>query len=199
MDKKQRLDELTTLYENFELETTPYRDHAACAKGCAFCCTRAGSIDITTLEGLRIRETVSGMLRTRQTTVKKALAREMKKREEGTVAPCPFLMKNNACMIYNVRPFACRRIYSLHVCSQERPPRLSRQFMALADQTLSRLQQIDTSGYSGHISYVLHMLEAPRFLETYLAGDFKPEEITAFGKTHGLVINKMVAGVPAGT
>jgi len=36
------------------------------------------------------------------------------------------------------------------------------------------------------------MLDTPRFLATYRAGDFKPEEIMAFGKTHRIVINRMV-------
>jgi hypothetical protein len=36
------------------------------------------------------------------------------------------------------------------------------------------------------------MLEAPRFRKTYLAGESKPEEVMAFGKSHGIVINKMV-------
>ena len=36
------------------------------------------------------------------------------------------------------------------------------------------------------------MLEAPKFRNTYLSGDFKPEEIMVFGKQHGIVINKML-------
>lgn len=190
---KQKLDELTRIYDRFFEQTDGFLGNAACARGCAFCCTDAGSIDITTLEGLRIRQTVGRMLRSRQVEIKKALAREMKKREDGSIAACPFLGKNNACLIYEARPFACRRIYSLHRCSKAQPPLLSRQYLNLAQQTLAALQRLDENGYSGHISYVLYMLDAPRFLETYLAGDYKPEEITAYGKTHRIVINRMVA------
>jgi hypothetical protein len=39
---------------------------------------------------------------------------------------------------------------------------------------------------------ILHMLEVPGFRDTYMAGDFKPEEIADFGKTHQLIINRMV-------
>ena len=36
--------------------------------------------------------------------------------------------------------------------------------------------------------------EVTRFIKTDLAGESKPEEVMAFGKSHGIVINKMVAG-----
>jgi len=36
-------------------------------------------------------------------------------------------------------------------------------------------------------------MEAPRFMQTYMAGESKPEEVMAFGKSHGIAINKMVA------
>lgn len=189
---KQKLNELAQIYDRFAESTEGFRGNAACAKGCAFCCSDAGTIDITTLEGLRIREAVGRMLRSRQTDIKKVLAREMKKREAGTVAPCPFLGKNKGCMIYEARPFACRRVYSLHRCSSQKPPLLSHQYMELSRKALAQLQRLDENGYTGHISYVLHMLDAPRFLETYLAGDYKPEEVMAFGKTHRIGINKMV-------
>lgn len=185
--------ELHAIYDRFAADSAAYRKEAACAKGCAFCCTDAGRIDITTLEGLQIRQAMAGMLRSRRVALEKVLKLELKKREAGMGVPCPFLMKNLACMIYEARPFACRRIYSLHRCSQAQPPLLNRQVMELGRQAVAALQRLDASGYTGHISYVLHMLEAPRFLETYLAGGFKPEEVMAFGKSHGIVINKMMA------
>jgi Fe-S-cluster containining protein len=190
---RNKLIKLVQIYDYFLKETEGFQGNAACGKGCAFCCAEAGSIDITTLEGLQIREAIGRMLRRRQTEIKKALAKEMKKREVGGVVPCPFLQKNNACMIYEVRPFACRRIYSLHRCSRENPPQLSRRYMAIAQKTLKTVQLLDDHGYSGPITYILHMLEVPGFIGTYLAGEMKPEEIMAFGKTHRIVINKMVA------
>ena len=101
-------------------------------------------------------------------------------------------MKNQACMIYNQRPFACRRIYSLHVCNAERPPVLHRPAMKLADDAIRRLQILDDTGYSGHISFILQMLDNPKFLKTYLALEHRPEEIMQFGKAHQLIINRMV-------
>lgn len=195
---KQKFVEILEIYEIFNRETAAYRKDAACRKGCAFCCTEAGSIDATTLEGWMIREFIRRMPRSRQTGLKKTLNQEIKKREAGHIVPCPFLMKNQVCMIYDVRPFACRRIYSLNACSKDNLPVLSRTYMELARETVGALQRLDENGYTGHISYILHMLDTPRFLETYRAGEFKPEEIMTFGKTHRIVINKMVLPRPSG-
>jgi len=189
---KQKLETLQEIYNAFARETAPFRREAACTEGCAFCCTDAGRIDCTTLEGLVIHNHIQRMPRARQTSVKKALKQDMKRREAGRPSACPFLMKTRACMIYAIRPFACRRIYSLHRCSKEQPPLISRQVMVLAAEAIKALQRLDDTGYAGHLSYILHMLDAPRFLATYRAGEFKPEEVMAFGKSHGIVINRMV-------
>ena len=98
-------------------------------------------------------------------------------------------MKTKACLIYPIRPLACRRIYSLHRCSQEQPPVLNRQVMRIAADTIADLQRLDANGYSGHLSFILHMLAAPRFMAVYTSGGFKPEEIMAFGKSHRIVVN----------
>ena len=189
---KQRLQ---AIYDDFEKSAAAYKREAACRKGCAFCCTDAGRIDITTAEGLVIHELMATLPRSRQVALRKALAADMKRRERGQSSTCPLLMKNRACAIYAVRPFACRRIYSLKVCSLEQHPILSRQVMELGDAVIRKLQALDDSGYSGHLSYILHMLDTPAFLATYLAGDYRPEAIMQFGKSHGIVINKMA--VPA--
>jgi Fe-S-cluster containining protein len=188
---QDRLNALDAIYQAFEQETAGFRSQAACAQGCAYCCTDAGRIDATTLEGLRIRARIAQLPRPRQVSLKKALKRDMHKRESGAPSPCPFLLKTNACLIYPIRPFACRRIYSLHRCSPEQPPVLSRQVMRIAENTIAHLQGLDATGYSGHLSFILHMLATPRFLAVYTSGDFKPEEIMAFGKSHRLVVNRM--------
>jgi hypothetical protein len=98
-------------------------------------------------------------------------------------------------MIYDQRPFACRRIYSLKVCSPDQHPVLSKQVMVLGDDTIRKLQQLDDTGYSGHLAYILHMLDTPAFLSTYLAGEHRPEEIMQFGKSHGILINRMAVAM----
>jgi len=187
MDKK--FEQIKNIYKAFETEAVAYKENVACGKGCAYCCTDAGSIDITTLEGLVIQKKVRSLLRPQQVKVNKALAVDLKKKEKGQRSACPFLMKNKACMIYEIRPFSCRRIYSVHVCNKDNPPMLSRQVIKIAEKTIRELQILDDTGYSGHISYIMHMLKTPKFLSTYLAGEHKPEEVMAFGKTHHIFIN----------
>lgn len=183
---------LTQIYDRFRQATEPFRMHAACEKGCAFCCSDAGSIDVMTLEALRIKTHLKHLPRPKQVALTKALAKDAKRREKNQASACPLLLKNRTCSIYDIRPFSCRRIYSLKKCGLEQPPQLHRQVMDIAQKTLSELQQLDITGYSGHIAFIMHMLEAPKFLSTYLAGDYKPEEVVAYGKTHQIVINKMM-------
>lgn len=183
---------LTQIYDRFIQNTGPFWAHAVCERGCAFCCTDAGSIDVTTLEALRIRTHLKNLPRPRQVALTKALAKDAKRREKNQASACPFLSKSRACSIYDIRPFSCRRIYSLKKCGPEQPPQLHRQVMQIAQNTLTELQQIDITGYSGHISFIMHMLEAPKFLSTYLAGGYKPEEVMVYGKTHKIVINRMM-------
>jgi hypothetical protein len=182
---------LQAIYDDFENAAAPYKTEAACGKGCAFCCTDAGGIHITTLEGLVIRDRINQLPRARQVAVKKALATDIRRREQKKNSACPLLMKNRACMLYAWRPFACRRIYSLKVCSQDQHPLIHRQVMVLGDEAISALQQLDDTGYSGHLSYILFMLDNPAFLTPYLAGDHRPEAVMAFGRTHGIMINRV--------
>jgi uncharacterized protein len=184
---------LPPIYDGFEAAAAAYKSGAACHKGCAFCCRDAGRIDITTLEGLVIRDQLAAWPRSRQVAVKKSLAADMRRRERRQPSACPFLMKNSSCMIYAARPFACRRIYSLKACSASQHPLVSRQVMDLGAQTIRTLQLLDDNGYSGHLAYILHMLETPAFMRTYLAGEYHPEAVMAFGKTHGIIINRVVA------
>ena len=190
MQEKKK--QLIAIYDAFETAAADYKKDAACHQGCAFCCRDAGSIDITTLEGVVIRDQLNALPRPRQVALKKSLAVDMRRREQQRASACPFLMKNRSCLIYAVRPFTCRRIYSLKVCGKAQHPILNRQVMALGEQAIRALQQLDDNGYSGHLSYILHMLDTPAFLEAYLAGEYRPETVKAFGRTHGIIINQVV-------
>ena len=192
MNIKDKIPGLDKIYLSFAQITKEFKKEAVCDKGCGFCCTDAGTIDITTLEGMAIRQAMQAFPRSRQKSLTKIFQQEIKKREQKGVPPCPFLMKNNACMIYEVRPFSCRRIYSIHVCARNNPPMVNRQVMDAADQSIRALQQLDNTGYSGHLSYILYMLSIPAFLDVYQTGAFKPEEIMEFGKSHKIVINSMM-------
>ena len=187
-----KLDRLAEIYDDFEAKASPLKAGQACEKGCAFCCESAGSIDITTLEGWQIQKQLDRLKKNRLTALTKQIRQDIRKRERKKPNPCPFLNKNKTCLIYDVRPFSCRRIYSVHVCDKTHAPRLNRQLMAMANTTLKTLQSLDDTGYSGHISFVLHMIQTRAFMQTYAAGNFYPAEIMAFGKSHGIIINKMM-------
>jgi uncharacterized protein len=62
-----------------------------------------------------------------------------------------------------ILPLACRRVYSLETCNCRRPPILNRRVIKLGADTIRSLQKLDDTGYSGHISFILHMLAAPGF------------------------------------
>ena len=64
-----------------------------------------------------------------------------------------------------------------------------RQAVDLAKETVKELQCLDDNGYSGHIGFILHLVEQTKFRKQYLAGEFNPAEIETFGKSHGIIIN----------
>jgi Fe-S-cluster containining protein len=191
MDFTDRLAGLQDVYRQFAEETAEFRQAAVCKPGCAYCCTEMGTVDITTLEGLLIRERLGKLKRPVIAKVTKHLNRDIRKKEQGEKNRCPFLQKNDRCQIYDVRPFSCRQLYSLKKCGAQGPT-VHRQAVELAQSAIKAIQAIDDTGYSGHLSYVLHMLGSDKFLSVYEAGEYKPEEIMAFGKSHNIVINRVV-------
>jgi uncharacterized protein len=183
--KKEKLNEI---YEAFEKEALEYKKLAICKPGCAYCCIHFGSVDITTLEGIVIRERIKSFAKPLKNRMKKKIAQNKKLKEKGKVAKCPFLKEDKTCLIYDIRPFSCRQLYSLRECDG-RGPTVHRQAMELAKKTVQRLQHLDTAGYSGHISFIIHLLEKQEFRDFYLAGGFNPAQIMGFGKTHDIIIN----------
>jgi len=191
LDIDVKIDRMRVVYDRFEAETADFRRDAVCEPGCAFCCTNMGPVDVTTLEGLLIRKQMGKLNRARAAALAKQLNRDIRKREQGQKNQCPFLQKNKRCMIYASRPFSCRQLYSLQPCGAQGPT-VHREVVELARAAVARLQAIDDSGYSGHLSYILHMLGSEKFLQVYRAGGFKPEEVMVFGKRHQIVINRMM-------
>jgi uncharacterized protein len=187
---KDRLEAVDAIYLRFEAAAASYKTDAACQRGCAFCCKEAGRVDITTLEGWRIVENIERMPSGLKIRTKKDLDKDFKQRERGQVYKCPFLNSEDGCRIYDFRPFSCRRIYSVHPCDRAHPPMLSRKVMEMGDSAIRELQHLDDTGYSGHLSFILHLLRLPRFLDDYLNGEFYPARISIFGKAHDLRINR---------
>ena len=64
---EEKLGQIRDIYDAFETDAADFKTDAACKKGCAYCCTDAGSIDITTLEGLAIRFEIERLQRSLET------------------------------------------------------------------------------------------------------------------------------------
>ena len=193
MSIREKKENLKAIYDRYDSESAEFREKAICKAGCAFCCTDVGNVDVTTLEGLVIRDHLAALPKAQRKQLRKNIEKNMARKEKEKISRCPFLRKNDTCAIYDIRPFSCRQLYSLKECRGSGPT-VHREAAARAGETVKALQRLDETGYSGHISFILHLLEQETFRKLYLAGGFDPSRIMEFGKSHGIVINKFVSG-----
>ncbi|TWI73255.1 putative zinc- or iron-chelating protein [Desulfobotulus alkaliphilus] len=181
------------IYRDLDQRLVPLMSEALCGPGCSLCCTGTGSIDINTLEGLRILRYMESLPQNIHARMRSSLAKDRKNRKQERKASCPFLRKNRTCAIYAIRPLVCRRLYSLEPCS-ERGPVLHKEAVSLGAGARDALQRLDWNGYSGHISYVLHLFDEPGFRTFYASGGFDPSRVMDYGKAHKLVIHRSLHG-----
>ncbi len=193
MTLDSRIRQMQSIYDTFEQGAAPYKKNAVCAPGCAYCCTHFGTVDITTLEGVVILRALRALPKKRAMDLLKKTDRNRRKKQKGETAVCPFLQKNRRCAVYDVRPFSCRQLYSVKMCG-EQGPTVHRQVMALAGKAVESLKALDDTGYCGHISAILTLLQDRRFLSIYEAGHFRPEQVRDFGRRHHLRINRPITG-----
>jgi Fe-S-cluster containining protein len=189
MTFREKKEPLKRIYERFEQDAFEFKKDAICKIGCTFCCTDVGDVDTTTLEGVIIQERVKKFPERLRRTVRKKVTQNRQEKERKKIAPCPFLKEDDTCLIYDVRPFSCRQLYSISECKR-RGPTVHRQARGFANKTVREMQRLDDTGYSGHLSFILHLLDMPGFKKLYLSGGFDPGKVAEFGKSHGLVINR---------
>jgi len=189
--KIEKREKLKELYQQYEIDVAKFKKAAVCIKGCANCCIDVGNIDITTLEGIIIHERMATFEEPLKSEIKARLAKNKMEREKKVLSRCAFLKKDKTCIIYDIRPFSCRWLYSVKKCDGSSPT-VHRQALKLAKNTVKKIQQLDSIGYSGHISYILSLLDNEEFRKLYLRGKFKPQKIAHFGRSHGLSINRTV-------
>jgi hypothetical protein len=190
---EDKLPALAAICRAHEQALGPLVQEAICRPGCGFCCTHFGPLDVTTLEGLVIRARLADFKGRQAARMKDRIRRNRKAKERGEAAVCPFLDAAQRCRIYEARPFSCRHLYSLRPC-EGRGPTLHRQAVAMAKEAVAKIQRLDDTGYSGHLTFILALLEERAFRRLYLAGGFDPARIEAFGRAHGIVINRLAAG-----
>ena len=190
MDITANKTDLEWIYRRYEADVAEFKRGAFCKSGCAYCCTHYGAVDMTTLEGLVIFDWMALRPRPLRVKLAKKLARNRRAKERGQAPRCPFLLANDTCRIYPVRPFSCRQLYSLAPCAGKGPT-VHRRAVERVRAAVCELQALDDTGYSGHLSYILHMLDSADFRRLYLSGGFDPAAVMAFGKSHGIVINRL--------
>jgi hypothetical protein len=189
MIAEEKKAKLRSLYESFDDAVAEFRKHAVCERGCNFCCTHMGNVDIVTLEGVMIFERLEGVEEDVRRKVAGRIMRNRTEKEEGQKPACPFQDDGGTCLIYEARPFSCRQLYSLRKCDSG-GPLVHKQVAGLSQVTVKEIQRLDDTGYSGHISFILHLLDLGEFKKTYLSGGFNPALIADFGKSHGIIINR---------
>jgi uncharacterized protein len=192
MDIKTKQEKLKDIYNDFIIRSKPFTANAVCKPGCSFCCIHFGHVDIITLEGFIIYEWMETLSKSDQIDLLKKLVKNMKKKKKRSITRCPFLSMDNTCRIYDIRPFSCRQLYSLETCTAKGPV-VHRKSMELAKMTVKKLQHLDATGYSGHLSYILHLISMPDFKKLYQTGGFDPAQIMSFGKKYGIVINRSIS------
>jgi len=170
MDIKTKAKKLLELYQDFEEKAQVHREAAVCAVGCADCCINVGNVDAVTLEGWLILERMKAMDPGRRSRLKKMIEENARVKKESIYTRCAFLQENLSCAIYPVRPFSCRRLYSLVRCG-ENGPTVHRQVWQMAEETIAAIQALDGDGCSGHLSHILLLLQESRFCKAYLSGD----------------------------
>ena len=188
MDIKNKQKQLSQIYRAFEEKMLTYKEGAFCKAGCSFCCTHFGHVDITTLEGLIIIRHIQEFPKKLLKNLRKKIDANKKEKENSQVSPCPFLKSDQTCLVYDVRPFSCRRLYSVKKCDNKGPT-VHYHAESISGETVTLLQKLDSTGYSGHLTFILHLLQQPAFMDLYLSGGFDPSQIAAFGKSHGMIIN----------
>lgn len=189
LDFKILSEGLQSIYKNYELKSAQFKEQAVCGRGCSFCCTVAGKIDIVTLEGLLLLERLESMPESETKGIRQRLEKDREYRLKGNKTACPFLDDQGACLVYDIRPFSCRQLYSLRKCDQN-GPLVHKQAVYLAQEVVREIQKLDHTGYSGHHSFILKLLQNGAFSKTYRSGGFDPGRIQKFGKKHGIIINR---------
>jgi Fe-S-cluster containining protein len=192
MNIEEKKKKLQAIYNQYEKDVSEFKKAAACVIGCADCCIDVGKIDITTLEGIIIYKQIALFEEPLKSEIKVKLIQNKTESKERKFVRCAFLKEDNSCLIYQIRPFSCRQLYSVKKCNGASPT-IHRRALELTRQTIKRMQQLDSNGYSGHISYILYLMDDRNFRESYLRGRFEPQKIAGFSRSHNIFINRFVS------
>jgi hypothetical protein len=189
MDLKEKKTRVYELYDKYERLVQPFKSQAVCEKGCASCCIDVGSVGATTLEGLIITEYLQGWGRQALKEINRNLGENRKNKLSQVFSRCAFLDQEQSCRIYAVRPFSCRRLYSVKQCDGQGAV-VHRQAVMLGQKIEKELQKLDPDGCSGHLSVILHLLEKTGSREGYLRENWSTEKFKDIIERYELVVHR---------
>ena len=189
LDFREKKKEVFNLYDKYERLVQPYKTQAVCEKGCASCCIDVGSVGATTLEGLIILDYIQGWDRQALKDINRNLGENRNDKLSQVFTRCAFLDQEQSCRIYAVRPFSCRRLYSVRQCDGQGAV-VHRQAVMLGQKIEKELQELDLDGCSGHLSFILHLLEKNGFRQGYLRENWSTEKFKDLIERYELVVHK---------
>jgi len=190
MDFIEKKRQVFQLYDEYERLVQPYKSQAVCEKGCASCCIDVGSVGATTLEGLIILEHIQGWERQTLEEMNCNLQENRIDKLSQVFARCSFLDQERSCRIYAVRPFSCRRLYSVRKCDGQGAV-VHRQAVVLGQKIEKELQKLDADGCSGHLSFILRLLDREPFRRGYLKGSWTVEDFRDIIERYELEVHKV--------
>ena len=169
MDLDTKLAQLKEIYRHHDLFFA--QRNVACHQFCAACCTC--NVTLTSLEGYLIASTLNASSQWDQMP---AIQRTLERRRfqpqvtiNGLAAlcmqdepvpeeacdprwgTCPFLVQD-ACTIYNVRPFGCRAMMSVSDCRQTGYADMDELALTVNNVFLQAIEHLDHTGLSGNLS-----------------------------------------------
>ena len=189
LDYREKKKQVFELYEKYEGLVEPFKSQAVCEKGCASCCIDVGNVGATTLEGLIILEFLQGWDHQEIEEIDRSLRENRREKLNSVFVRCPFLDDEESCRIYTVRPFSCRRLYSVRKCDGQGAV-VHRQAVVLGQRIEKELQNLDPVGCSGHLSFILELLDNNAFRGGYLRGKWNAEDFRDYIERYELVVHK---------
>jgi hypothetical protein len=189
LDLKERKRLVFALYDQYERLAKPFKEQAVCEKGCASCCIDVGNVGATTLEGLIILEYLQEWDNQAIEEINRSIRENRIEKLKSVLVRCPFLDDEASCGIYAVRPFSCRRLYSVKKCDGQGAV-VHKQAHVLGQKMEKELQKLDPGGCSGHLSFILHLLEQETFRRGYLKGSWNLPDFRYIIEPYELVVHK---------
>jgi hypothetical protein len=189
LDYRKKKKQVFKLYDEYERLVEPFKSQAVCEKGCASCCIDVGSVGATTLEALIILEHLQGWGQPARLEINRSLQENRNDKGNSVLVRCAFLDEEQSCRIYSVRPFSCRRLYSVRKCDGQGAV-VHRQAVVLGQMIEKELQNLDPGGCSGHLSFILQLLEKDGFFQGYPQGNWSLKNFKDIIERYELVVHK---------